>query len=383
MDVSHGCATGCGSAGCLGAPPLVRAAATFALAALAAFFVALPFMFALAVMTWRKLTHGAPATRFEPRAFRPRDESVSANQPDVRARWGRSRSTCDSTDTVIGGGAAGIAARQMLARSRSTLFERADDVGGLWNYDDPRASRCSTASSRTSPNATTDSRGHDGATHLVAAVRRAHARVPPIVREKTQPHAPRSNASRGDVVRASTDGPHATVASSGQHEKTLAATPPVVPMLEPRRRVAERPPSSLASRVRFEPTTRTAAANRHLRRRRRPRDRRDRRDRGRVRRRVRVHAAQFSTQERPRFGNGVRDASRTRPSTASPRTSPARASSSSARAPLPARTSRRTCAAAPRASRSRFEPNAGLFRGATSPVGPRGYCAPPRACPRG
>ena len=55
----------------LALPSLVRAAATFALAALAAFFVALPFMFALAVMTWRKLTHGAPAPRFEPRAFDP------------------------------------------------------------------------------------------------------------------------------------------------------------------------------------------------------------------------------------------------------------------------------------------------------------------------
>ena len=141
MDVSHGCATGCGSAGCLGAPSLVRAAATFALAALAAFFVALPFMFALAVMTWRKLTHGAPATRFEPRAFRPRDESVSANQPDVPTRGDPDGAI--RTVAVIGGGAAGIAAlRQMLSRGLdATLFERADDVGGLWNYDDPRASK--------------------------------------------------------------------------------------------------------------------------------------------------------------------------------------------------------------------------------------------------
>ena len=44
---------------------------------------------------------------------------------------------------MIGGGAAGIAAlRQMLSRGLdATLFERADDVGGLWNYDDPRASK--------------------------------------------------------------------------------------------------------------------------------------------------------------------------------------------------------------------------------------------------
>lgn len=126
----------------LALPALVRAAATFALAALAAFSVALPFMFALAVMTWRKLTHGAPATRFEPRASRPRDESVSANRPDVPTG-------CDPDDgairtvAVIGGGAAGLAAlRQMLSRGLdATLFERADDVGGLWNYDDPRASK--------------------------------------------------------------------------------------------------------------------------------------------------------------------------------------------------------------------------------------------------
>ena len=125
----------------LALPSLVRAAATFALAALAAFFVALPFMFALAVMTWRKLTHGAPATRFEPRAFRPRDESVSANQPDVPTRGDPDGAI--RTVAVIGGGAAGIAAlRQMLSRGLdATLFERADDVGGLWNYDDPRASK--------------------------------------------------------------------------------------------------------------------------------------------------------------------------------------------------------------------------------------------------
>ena len=43
------------------------------------------------------------------------------------------------TVAIIGGGAAGLAAlRQMLlAGFDATLFERADDVGGLWTYDDP------------------------------------------------------------------------------------------------------------------------------------------------------------------------------------------------------------------------------------------------------
>ena len=148
----------------LALPVLARAVWACALAALLALALATPPLVALAAMTWRRLGHPAPATRFEP----PRDPAstpprrVASEEDATRASEGSDseftflHASDDAaaaltaaaaaspahpvrTVAIIGGGAAGLAAlRQMLlAGFDATLFERADDVGGLWTYDDP------------------------------------------------------------------------------------------------------------------------------------------------------------------------------------------------------------------------------------------------------
>ena len=112
-------------------PSLVRAAVACALGAAAFLAVAVAGGVAIASFEWRELGHSAPATRFEPRT---RCSDDAPGEKPSRAPGGESapvRSVC-----VIGGGAAGIVtARHMRARGFDvTLFERSDDVGGLWRY---------------------------------------------------------------------------------------------------------------------------------------------------------------------------------------------------------------------------------------------------------
>ena len=112
-------------------PSLVRAAVACALGAAAFLAVAVAGGVAIASFAWQELAHPAPATRFEP-ATRPSDDAPG--EKNSRAPGGEAapvRSVC-----VIGGGAAGIVtARHMRARGFDvTLFERSDDVGGLWRY---------------------------------------------------------------------------------------------------------------------------------------------------------------------------------------------------------------------------------------------------------
>ena len=112
-------------------PSLVRATVACALGAAVFLAVAVANGVAIASFAWRELAHPAPATRFEPGTL-SRDDAPG--QKNSRAPGGESapvRSVC-----VIGGGAAGIVtARHMRARGFDvTLFERSDDVGGLWRY---------------------------------------------------------------------------------------------------------------------------------------------------------------------------------------------------------------------------------------------------------
>ena len=112
-------------------PSLVRAAVACALGAAAFLAVAVAGGVAIASFAWQELAHPAPATRFEP-ATRSSDDAPG--EKNSRAPGGEAapvRSVC-----VIGGGAAGIVtARHMRARGFDvTLFERSDDVGGLWRY---------------------------------------------------------------------------------------------------------------------------------------------------------------------------------------------------------------------------------------------------------
>ena len=113
-------------------PSLVRAAVACALGAAAFLAVFLAGGVAIASFEWRELGHAAPATRFEPKT-RCSDETKPGEKTS-RAPGRESnpvRSVC-----VIGGGAAGIVtARHMRARGFDvTLFERSNDVGGLWRY---------------------------------------------------------------------------------------------------------------------------------------------------------------------------------------------------------------------------------------------------------
>ena len=140
----------------IGLPALARATAALVLAFSLGFGVAFPFMVTLAVMTWRRLAHPAPALRFEPRG----DPTMSASTPlgkheasetDTRAaeqeeqkqqeRVGGGVAAAVDGDAavirrvaVIGGGAAGLATlRQMLDKGMdAVLFESSADVGGLW-----------------------------------------------------------------------------------------------------------------------------------------------------------------------------------------------------------------------------------------------------------
>jgi dimethylaniline monooxygenase (N-oxide forming) len=112
-------------------PSLVRAAVACALGAASFLAVAVAGGVAIASFAWQELAHPAPATRFEP-ATRSSDDAPG--EKNSRAPGGEAapvRSVC-----VIGGGAAGIVtARHMRARGFDvTLFERSDDVGGLWRY---------------------------------------------------------------------------------------------------------------------------------------------------------------------------------------------------------------------------------------------------------
>ena len=111
-------------------PSLVRAAVACALGAAAFLAVAVAGGVAIASFAWQELAHDAPATRFEPATRSAgRNESRESGAPGGSSA--PVRSVC-----VIGGGAAGIVtARHMRAQGFDvTLFERSDDVGGLWRY---------------------------------------------------------------------------------------------------------------------------------------------------------------------------------------------------------------------------------------------------------
>ena len=98
----------------------------FALCIVAFVTIALPCMLAVAAAAWRDLDHPSPPTRFEPTSSFTEtcDKTKNKSQPIRRV-------------AVIGGGAAGIAtARQMKQQGFEVfLFERSDDVGGLWRFN--------------------------------------------------------------------------------------------------------------------------------------------------------------------------------------------------------------------------------------------------------
>ena len=123
-------------------PALIRAAVTVLVSLVVAFAVALPFMVALASMTWRRLQHPAPARRFEPRP-RPRRREGQGSRLENKDEDDDDDDRVIRKVAVIGGGAAGLAAlRQMLNQGMdAVLFERSGDVGGLWNYDNEQTSK--------------------------------------------------------------------------------------------------------------------------------------------------------------------------------------------------------------------------------------------------
>lgn len=139
----------------LGLPAIVRAAAAIALSFVVAFAVGLPFIFALAWMTWRRLQHPTPARRFEPGGdnFFTRDnDSPAAEKLKSKENSKEHEATADDAAyddrairkvAVIGGGAAGLATlRQLLDKGMdAVLFERSGDVGGLWAYDNEQTSK--------------------------------------------------------------------------------------------------------------------------------------------------------------------------------------------------------------------------------------------------
>lgn len=135
-----------------GLPAIIRAAAAIALSFIVAFAVGLPFIFALASMTWRRLQHPTPARRFEPRGdnFTRDNDSPVKKQKSKTNRKGEATADDAASDdrvirkvAVIGGGAAGLATlRQMLDKGIDVvLFERSGDVGGLWAYDNEQTSK--------------------------------------------------------------------------------------------------------------------------------------------------------------------------------------------------------------------------------------------------
>ena len=132
----------------LGVLPLARVAVTFVYAMFVGLACAMPFMAMLAWLTWREFDHPAPATRREPRAGDPyprRDPSapVSEEEDEYDDLAGDDDASPVRTVAVIGGGAAGLATlRQMLAHGMdAVLFERTDNIGGLWDYNSPERSK--------------------------------------------------------------------------------------------------------------------------------------------------------------------------------------------------------------------------------------------------
>ena len=132
----------------LGVLPLARVAVTFVYAMFVGLACAMPFMAMLAWLTWREFDHPAPATRREPRAGDPnprRDPSapVSEEEDEYDHLVGDDDASPVRTVAVIGGGAAGLATlRQMLAHGMdAVLFERTDNIGGLWDYNSPERSK--------------------------------------------------------------------------------------------------------------------------------------------------------------------------------------------------------------------------------------------------
>ena len=134
----------------LGVLPLARVGVTCVYAAFVGLTCAMPFMVTLAWLTWREFDHPAPATRREPRAGEPhppRDPSAPRSEEEEEEEEGENdvgdATAPVRTVAVIGGGAAGLAAlRQMLAHGMdAVLFERTDDVGGLWDYASPERSK--------------------------------------------------------------------------------------------------------------------------------------------------------------------------------------------------------------------------------------------------
>ena len=132
----------------LGVLPLARVAVTFVYAMFVGLACAMPFMAMLAWLTWREFDHPAPATRREPRAGDPyprRDPSapVSEEEDEYDHLAGDDDASPVRTVAVIGGGAAGLATlRQMLAHGMdAVLFERTDNIGGLWDYNSPERSK--------------------------------------------------------------------------------------------------------------------------------------------------------------------------------------------------------------------------------------------------
>ena len=148
----------------VGVPAVARATFVVVMSFIIAFAVTLPFMVALAAMTWRKLVHPVPARRSEPRRRRAvtlkdgeeedmftSDSTRSCGSKEEKSRLPK-RGIEDDADqdvrairkvAVIGGGAAGLATlRQMLKQGMdAVLFERSDDIGGLWNYDNKDTSK--------------------------------------------------------------------------------------------------------------------------------------------------------------------------------------------------------------------------------------------------
>jgi len=122
-------------------PSLVRAAIACALG----FAVFLAVTVACGVMissfAWRELAHPAPATRFEPRpetCFLEASSSPSEMLVDRKNENGVPVPGASPVRTVavIGGGAAGLATLRQMKRSgfHVTLFEKSDDIGGLWRF---------------------------------------------------------------------------------------------------------------------------------------------------------------------------------------------------------------------------------------------------------
>jgi hypothetical protein len=134
----------------LALPAVARAVLHLTLAVIVAFAVGLPFVAALAAMTWRRLQHPTPARRFEPSAANNKEKTKTSEEEEEEeekeensggSAGGAAAAAGVGTDdrvirkvAVIGGGAAGLAAlRQLRDRGMdAVLFERSGDVGGLW-----------------------------------------------------------------------------------------------------------------------------------------------------------------------------------------------------------------------------------------------------------